>query len=207
MNFTSKRADLTKDESFGYSTTPTILPTSTARRYLVPTALGASRRCVSAVFAVAVIIVVVGAAAATGLGVAAPTAAAAAFFFTVLFRGPEEQEVVPIRRVVAAGGGADLLFQGGIGSIPGEALVTAALRFLLEQESEVLVIGFGLVVFGDDPEIELPCIPVQRSERFVRCRRVVLRRRFPALRNRVKGGGGGALRRRGRRIVDEVGAG
>ena len=77
---------MTKDESFGYSTTPTVLPTSTARRYLVPTALGASRRCISVVS-----VVVVGAAAATGFGVAAPTAAAAAFFFTVLFGGPEEQ--------------------------------------------------------------------------------------------------------------------
>ena len=81
---------MTKDESFGYSTTPTVLPTSTARRYLVATALGASRRCVSAISVVAVV-VVVGAAAATGFGVAAPTAAAAAFFFTVLFGGPEEQ--------------------------------------------------------------------------------------------------------------------
>jgi len=155
-------------------------------------ALGASRRCVSAVFAVTVIIVVVGAAAATGLSVAALTAAAAAFFFTVLFGGPEEQEVVPIRRVIAAGGGADLLFRGGIGSIPGEALVTAALRLLLEQESEVFAIGFGLVIFGDNPEVELLCIPMQRSERLVRCRWVVLWHRFPALRNRVEGGGGGA---------------
>jgi hypothetical protein len=158
-------------------------------------ALRASHRCISAVaivVAVAVVVVVVGATTTTGLGVAAPTATAAAFFFTVLFGGPEEQEIVPIRRVVAAGGGADLLFRGGIGSIPGEALVTAALRFLQEQESEVFAIGFGLVFFGDDPEVEVLCIPVQRIERLLRCRRVVLWRRFPALRNRVEGGGGGA---------------
>ena len=93
-----------------YSTTPTVLPTSTTRRYLVPTALGASRWCVSAVSVIAVVVILVGAAAATGLGVAAPTAAAAAFFFTVLFGGPKEQEVLPIRRVIAIRGGADLLF-------------------------------------------------------------------------------------------------
>ena len=103
------------------------------------------------------------------------------FFFTVLFGGPEEQEVVPIRRVIAAGGGADLLFRGGIGSIPGEALVTAALRLLLEQESEVFAIGFGLVIFGDNPEVELLCIPMQRSERLVRRYQIVLQCRLSAL--------------------------
>ena len=115
-----------------YNTTSTLLPTSTARRYLVPTALGASRRCVSAISDVAVVVSGGGAAAATGLGVAAPIAAAAAFFFTVLFGGPEEQEIVPIRRVVAAGGVADLLFRGGIDFVLGEVLVAAALRPLLE---------------------------------------------------------------------------
>ena len=119
MNFTRKRADLTKDESFGYSTTPTVLPTSTARRYLVATALGASRRCVSAISVVAV---VVSAAVAAGLVLAAPAAAAVAFFFAVFLGGPEELEGVSNRRVVAVGGGADLLFRGGIGSILGELL-------------------------------------------------------------------------------------
>ena len=141
-----------------------MLPTSTARRYLVPTALGASRRSVSTI---AVIAVVVAAAAATGLVVAAPAVAAVAFFFAVLFGRPEELEGVSDRRVIADGEGADLLFRGGIGSIPREAVVAVVLRLLLEQELEVLAISLGLVVLGDDPEVELLCIPVQRGERLV----------------------------------------
>ena len=92
-------------------------------------------------------------------------------------------------RVVTAGGGTDLLFRGGIGSISGEAFLTAALRLLLEQELEVFTFGLGLVVFGDDPEVELLCIPVQRSERLVRRYRIPLRRRLPALGDGVDGGG------------------
>ena len=65
------------------------------------------------------------------------------------------------RRVVA-GGGVDLF--GGVGSLPGEDVVFAALQFLLEQELEVfLSFSRGLVLFGGDPEVELLCIPVQRS--------------------------------------------
>jgi len=92
--------------------------------------------------------------------------------------------------VITAGGGADLLLRGGIGSIPREAFLTAALRLLLEQESEVFTFGLGLVVFGDNPEVELLCILVQRSEHLVHRRLVVLQRRFPILRNGVEGGGG-----------------
>ena len=98
-------------------------------------------------------------------------------------------EGVSSYRVITAGGGADLLFQGGIGSIPSEAFLAAALRLLLEQESKVFTFGLGLIVFGDDPEVELLCIPVQRSECLVRRRRVVLRRRFPTLWNGVDGEG------------------
>ena len=97
-----------------------MLSTSTARRYLVPTALGASGQCISAV----AVIVVEGAAAALGLGVADP--AAAALFLAVLLGGPEEPEGVSSHRIVA-GGGVDLLFRGGIGSVPGEVVVAAAL--------------------------------------------------------------------------------
>src|SRR6185503_7205604 len=65
-------------QCYSYCTAPTVLPTSTAHRYLVPTVLWASRRCISAiavVVAVAIIIGGGGAVAATGLGVACPTAA------------------------------------------------------------------------------------------------------------------------------------
>ena len=151
--------------------------------------LGASRRRISAI---AIVAVVVGTAAGTGLDVAAPANAAVAFFFAVPFGGPEELEGIFDRRVIAAGEGADLLFRGGIGSIPREAVVAVVLRLLLEQELEVLAISLGLVVLGDNPEVELLCIPVQRGERLVRCRRVVLRRRLPALGDRVEGGDGGA---------------
>jgi hypothetical protein len=161
LNLTSKRADLTKDESF--SSTVLLL-----EYYLhlllvgtkVPTALGASRQRVSAI---AVIAVVVAAATATGLVVATPAATAVAFFFAVLFGRPEELEGVSDRRVIAAGEGADLLFRGGIGSIPRESVVAVALRLLLEQEPEVLAISLGLIVLRDDAEVELLCILVQRA--------------------------------------------
>ena len=71
------------------------------------------------------------------------------------------------RRVVA-GEGADLF--GGVDSLPREAVVFAALQFLLEQELEVfLSFDLGLVFLGDDPKIELLCIPMQRSQRLVGC--------------------------------------
>ena len=87
--------------------------TTIARRYLVPTALGASGRCIPAVAVVVVVIIIAGAvegaAAALGPEVAAPTAAATALFLAVLLGGPEESEGFPSHRVVA-GGGVDLLF-------------------------------------------------------------------------------------------------
>ena len=62
------------------------------------------------------------------------------------------------RRVVD-GGGVDHF--GGVGSLPREAVVFAVLQFLLEQELEIFVsFSFGLVLLGDDPEVELLCIPV-----------------------------------------------
>ena len=61
--------------------------------------------------------------------------------------------------------------------------------YIQEQESEVFAFGLWLVVFGGDPKVELLCIPVQRSERLVRRRRVVLRHQFLALRNGIEGGG------------------
>ena len=127
----------------------------------MPTALRASRWCVSAV--VVVVIAVVATAAAVVLGAAvASLAAAAAFFFASLRGGLEELVgVSPCRRVVT-GGRADLF--GGVGSIPGEGVVLTALQFLMEQELEVfLPFSCGFVLLGGDPEVELLCIPVQRS--------------------------------------------
>ena len=109
-------------------------------------AFGAPGRRISAVVAVIVVVVTVvvlvvvavvvveGAAAALGPEVAAPTAAAAALFLAVLLGGPEESEGFPSHRVVAAGG-VDLLFRGGIDSVPRELVVAAALQFLLEQRN------------------------------------------------------------------------
>ena len=51
------------------------------------------------------------------------------------------------------------------------------------------MLKFKLGSYRGDPEVELLCIPMQRSERLVRRRRVVLRRRFPTLWNGVEGGG------------------
>ena len=94
------------------------------------------------------------------------------------------------RRVVA-GGRVDLF--GGVGSLPREAVVFAVLQFVLEQELEVfLSFSFGLVLLGGNPEVELLCILVQRSERLIRRCRVVLQRRLPALGDGVEGGDGGA---------------
>jgi len=75
--------------------------------------------------------------------------------------------VSPCRRIVA-GRRADLF--GGVGSFPGEGVIFAALQFLLEQELEVfLSFSFGLVLLGGNPEVELLCIPVQRSQCLVGC--------------------------------------
>ena len=160
----------------------------------MPTALRASRRCVSAV--IIVVIAVVAAAVAVVLGTAAASpAAAAASFFASLRGGLEELVGVPSCRRVVAGRGADLF--GGVGSFPGEGIVFTALQFLLEQELEVfLSFGLGLIFLRDDPEIELLCIPMQRSQRFVRCYRVPFGGRLSALWDRVDGGGGEGRRRR-----------
>ena len=123
----------------------------------MPTAFGASRRCVSAI-----VIVVITAAVVVVGGIAAASSAAAASFFASLCGAFEELVRVSSCRRVVAGGGVD--FFGGVGSFPREAVVFAVLQFLLEQELEVfLSFGFGLVFLGDDPEIELLCIPMQRS--------------------------------------------
>src|SRR6185503_1420998 len=86
----------------------------------------------------------------------------------------------------------------------------AALRLLLEQESEVFSLGLGLVFLGDGPEVELLCIPVQRSQRFIRCSWVPLRRRLPTLQDGVNGRsreGGRRRRRGGGRVSKGVGVG
>ena len=75
-------------QSYSYSTT------STARRYLVPTAFGAPGRRISTIAAVVVVVV---------------EGAAAALFLAVLLGGPEESEGIPSHRVIT-GGGVDLLF-------------------------------------------------------------------------------------------------
>ena len=75
--------------------------------------------------------------------------------------------VSPCRRIVA-GRRADLL--GGVGSFPGEGVIFTVLQFLFEDELEVfLSISCGLVLLRGDPEVELLCIPVQRSQRLVGC--------------------------------------
>ena len=90
----------------------------------MPTALRASRWCVSAV--VVIVIAVVAAATAVVLGTAAASpAAAAASFFASLRGGFEELVGVSSCRRVVAGRGADLF--GGVGSFPGEGVVFAAL--------------------------------------------------------------------------------
>ena len=167
----------------------------------MPTALGASCRHVCTVAVVAVTVAaaaLVGAAAVAGLVVAAPAAAAVAFLLAVLLGGAEELEGASGHRVIFVSGGVDFLFRAGIDSVPGEVVVATLLQLFLEQEPEVLAVGLGIVVFRDDPEVELLCIPMQRSERLVRCRRVVFRRRLSALGDGVEGGDGGT-RGRGER--------
>ena len=127
----------------------------------MPTALWASRRCISAV--VVVVIAVVAAAVVVVLGTAAASPAAATASFFASFHGGFEElvGVFSCRRIVTEGG-VDLF--GGVGSLPREDVVFTALQFLLEQELQVfLSFGLGLVFLGDDPEIELLCIPMQRS--------------------------------------------
>ena len=143
----------------------------------MPTALGASRRCVSAV----VIVVVVAAAVAAVIGTAAASfAAAAASFFAPLCGGFEELVGVSSCRRVVAGGRVDLF--GRVGPLPGEGTIFAALQFLLEQELEVFFsFSFGLVLLGGKPEVELLCIPVQRSQCLVGCCWVPFRGRLSAL--------------------------
>jgi len=162
----------------------------------MPMALGTSRRHVSATAVVAVVVAataLVGAAAVAGFVVAALAAAAAITIFLAFFFGGTKEPEGPFgHRVLLNRGGVDFFFRGGVGSVPGEAIVTILLRLLLEHESEVLAVSLGLVVFGDDPEVELLCIPVQRGEHLVRRCRVVLQRQLPALRDGVEGGDRGA---------------
>ena len=145
----------------------------------MPTALRASRRCVSAVIVV-IIAVVAAAAVVLGAAAASPTAAAATFFFASLHGGLEELVGIPSCRRVVAGKGADLF--GGVSSFPGEGVIFATLQFLLEQELEVFFsFSHGLVLLGGDPEVELLCIPVQRSQRLVGCCWVPFGSRLSAL--------------------------
>ena len=153
----------------------------------MPTALGASRQHVSAVTVVAIVVAadaLVGAAAVTGLVVTAPAAAAVAFLLAVLLGGAEESEGASGHRVIFVREGVNFLFRGGIDSVPGEVVVATLLQLFLGQEPEVLAVGLGFVVFRDDPEVELLCIPMQRSERLVRRRRVVFRRRLSEMGSR-----------------------
>jgi len=158
---------------------------STARRYLVPTMLGASGRRIPATIVVAVIVVVVvtaeGATAAFRPEVAPAVATAALLFLAVLLGGPEEPKGLSAHRLVVIGGGVDLLFRGGVDSIRRGVFFLATLRLLLEQEPEVLSFSHGLVLFGDDPEVELLCIPVQRSQCLIGCCWVPFGSRLSAL--------------------------
>src|SRR6185503_6337912 len=115
--------------------------------------------------------------------VAPAIAAAAVLFFAVLLGGLEELKGLSAHRLIIVGGGVDLLFRGGVDSVRRGVFLVAVLRLLLEQEPEVFSLGLGLVFLGDGPEVELLCIPVQRSQRFIRCSWVPLRRRLPTLRD------------------------
>ena len=118
----------------------------------MPTALRASRRCVSAVVIIVVVVVVAAAIAAVIGTTAASSTAAAASFFAPLRGGFEELVGVSSCRRVVTGGRVDLF--GGVGSFPGEGVVFAALQSLLEQELEVfLSLSCGLVLLGGDPEV------------------------------------------------------
>ena len=156
---------------------------STARRYLVPTALGASGRRIPAAVVVAVVVIVVAAEGATAAfgPEAAPAVAATALFLAVLLGGPEEPEGLSAHWLVIVGGGVDLLFRGGVDSIRRGVFFLTTLRLLLEQEPEFLSFSHGLVLFGDDPEVKLLCISVQRSQCLIGCCWVPFGSRLSAL--------------------------
>ena len=119
--------------------TPTMLPTTTAHRYLVPTALGASdRRIPTAVVVAAVVVVVVtveGTAATFRPEVALAVIAAAVLFLAVLLGGPEEPKGLAAHRLVVIGGGVDLLFRGGVDSVRrGVFFLACNTRFIKEHK-------------------------------------------------------------------------
>src|SRR6185369_16402724 len=167
---------------------------------------------VTAVVAVIVVVVAVeGAAAALRLGVTPAVAVAAVLLLAILLKGPEEPEGLAAHRLVVIGGGVDLLFRGRVDSVRRGVFFLVLLRLLLEQEPEVFSFSFGLVLLRGDPEVKLLCIPVQRSQRFVRCGWVPLWRRLPTLRDgddgrSRKGGRRGGRGRRGR-VSERVGVG
>ena len=172
----------------------------------MPTALGASRWHVSAAAVIAVVVAaaaLVGVAAFAGFVVAAPAAVAAiTIFLAFLLGGAKEPEGPFGHRVLLNRGGVDFFFQRGVGFVPGEAIVAVLLRLFMEQEPEVFVVGLGFVVLGDDFKVDLLCVPMQRSECLVRHRRIILRRRFPALGDGVEGRGRGTRGRGGERRAD-----
>ena len=100
------------------------------------TALGASRRHVSAVAVVAIVVAaaaLVGAAAVAGLVVAAPAIAAIAFLLAVLLRGAKELEGTSGHRVIFVRGGVNFLFRGGVDFLfRGEVVVATLLQLFLE---------------------------------------------------------------------------
>src|SRR6185295_14385846 len=153
--------------------------------------LGASGRHIPAAVVVAAVVAVVvvaeGAAAAFRPGVAPAVAVAAVLLLAILLGGPEEPEGLSTHRLIIIGGGVDLLFRGRVDSVRRGVFFLVLLRLLLEQEPEVFSFRFGLVLLGGDPEVELLCIPVQRSQHFVRCGSVPLWRRLPTLRDGVDG--------------------
>src|SRR6185503_2246281 len=119
--------------------------------------------------------------------------------FAVLLGGPEELEGLSAHRLVVIGGGVDLLFRGRVDSVRRGVFFLVLLRLFLEQESEVFSFSHGLVLLGGDPEVELLCVPVQRSQRLVGCCWVPLGGRLSAFWYRIdRGGREGGRRRRGR---------
>jgi len=102
----------------------------------MPMALGASRWHVSAAAVVAVVVAaaaLVGATAVAGFVVAAPAAAAAiTIFLAFLLGGAKEPEGPFGHRVLLNRGAVNFFFQGGVGSVPGKAIVAVLLRFFLE---------------------------------------------------------------------------
>ena len=87
------------------------------------TVLRASRWCISAVVVIVISVVTAAAAVVLGTAAASPAAAAAAFFFASLRGGLEELVGIPSCRCVIA---------EGVGSFPGEGVVSTTLQFLLE---------------------------------------------------------------------------